>query len=184
MRNYRVIGVSKIVNILFYEQVRQFYVSKNDLHTGYFYHQRLGFDQQDISIAFFYKDKQGNIWLIRGKPDRLYIEDGRLIVSELKVYRSDNSRDLLAIMGWTQANLYAYGLTRGQNLETIVEAYLFNPKKGELELAIRIPADFNYAEYTLDKAIEKILYEERLKREMINRGRTLANKGKTLEEYL
>ena len=156
----RYVGVSKLIYVLFSERINNIFVSYEKLKQGIWYHRKFGFDQQEIKTECFYKYK-GQVFLIRGKPDDVYIDKGRLVISELKTCRSEQLRDIMGMMGWLQANVYAYMLTRGQKLETIVNSYVYNPyNDSEPRIYASKPADYKLADWTIRRGLDAILKDE------------------------
>ena len=167
MEGVRYVGVSKLVYVLFAERFQNIFVSYEKLKQGIWYHRKFGFDQQEIKTECFYKYK-GQVFLIRGKPDEVYVENGRLVISELKTCKSEQLRNLMGLQGWLQANIYAYMLSRGKNLETIVNSYVYNPCKDvEPKLYLSRPADYKLADWTIRRGLDVILKDAECKEEVI-----------------
>ena len=160
----RRIGVSKLVYILFYNSLERYRFIK-PLPDGLYFHRRLGFDQNDVKVQFYYKHN-GEIWLIMGKPDRVEFQNGTVVISELKTIRREKSRDIMGTIGYAQANIYAYGLAK--NFTPVVRVYVFNVEKDDRPvLWYEGPSDTKYAEKIIKKALDRILEEEEMKRKLM-----------------
>jgi|GEM_PF-5607173 len=167
MSNVKYVGVSKLVHVLFAERINNIFVDYQKLKQGIWYHRKFGFDQQEIKCECFYKYK-GKIFLLRGKPDDIYVDKGKLIISELKTCRSEQLRDVMGLMGWLQANIYAYILSRGEKLETIVNSYVYNPyKDDEPKLYLSKKADYRLADWTIRRGLDVILQDEENKEQVL-----------------
>jgi len=98
---YRRIGVGKLVDALYKEELSDF-VPSSILRQGRLIHAKLGY-QESITLARYFEFADIG-WLILGNPDLI---DGNTI-AELKVSFSRNKINRLKEKGETQANIYAW----------------------------------------------------------------------------
>ncbi len=164
----RVVGVSKLAYILFSERINSIIVDYKNIKRGIYYHRIFGFDQQDVKCEVFYKYK-GEVFLIRGKPDDVYIDNGYIVISELKTCNTEKLREIMGMMGFVQANIYSYLLTRGKKTATIVNSYVYNPRvDSEPRLFISTHGDDKLADWCIRRSLDLILKDAEDKDKIIS----------------
>jgi len=160
----RKVGVSRLVYALFSERIKNVIVDYETIKTGFYYHRKFGFDQREVKCEMLYRYR-GRVFLLRGKPDDVSFEKGRVVISELKTYKNKGLRETMGLMGLVQANVYAYMLTRDEDV--LIRSYVYHPSLKEPELYHETKANFELADWTIRRGLDLIIEDERTKEEIL-----------------
>jgi len=159
------LSAGQIASLIFYRQ-NDFSgkkVSDRQLKDGSWIHQRLGYNQEEVFVRYYYHPKTG-WWKIVGVPDKIIEEEG--VVEELKTYIT--RKDWQSYVGKVQLMVYLWltGFTKGRvvlysmNAKKITEKqeYEFDKKFFKIIMDTAISLELKIREFrkNFEKAQEKI----------------------------